>query len=522
MSPVGVSAATTHEPMQQLISFPLRHHVGNSTIGHPHARDRRRLLAVPSLVSARLSGDIMSHGYFSAEITVGTPPQRFSLIVDTGSSITAVPCAECARCGEHANPKFRPTHSHTFARVGCEQREYGCTSCHDRACAYHVAYQEGSSYSGYLATDVVRLGAGGACAALRFAFGCATAESGHFRSQQADGIMGLASTRHASRLDALGVGGASATHGTRRRTADAGRAGAIAAAATSHAEATSDDTYDDLSVTGAGHSPTVLEALVDRGVVADGFSLCIGWGGGSLSFGLPAPPSIAAPRAKRASANASRLVIAPAQSAGDGDELWAQVVDGAYYAVSVSGVAYGGRPIGEAPSSTIIDSGTTFMYMHSAAFRPLLAVLRATRCEHISAAPAPRDEFCVHVAVPDDPSDDADGSGWSPMSEPPSYSSSSAVSGRTPPGSARAILDGCFEPVSVAFDVGALSMRPSQYFYTGDGVGEWCAGIFDNYEEGLVLGTINLMDRLVTFDRANRRWVLSLASPNSMTFHGIP
>ena len=43
-------------------------------------------------------------------------------------------------------------------------------------------------------------------------------------------------------------------------------------------------------------------------------------------------------------------------------------------------------------------------------------------------------------------------------------------------------------------------MRPSSYFYAGDGPGEWCAGIFDNYEDGLVLGTINLMGRLVTFD----------------------
>ena len=49
-------------------------------------------------------------------------------------------------------------------------------------------------------------------------------------------------------------------------------------------------------------------------------------------------------------------------------------------------------------------------------------------------------------------------------------------------------------------------MRPSSYFYAGDGLGEWCVGVFDNYEDGLVLGTVNLMDRLVTFDRANG-WV---------------
>ena len=184
-----------------LIALPLRHHWPNATSLPPHlaARHARRLAAyAPALVSEPLTGDLMAHGYFSAEVSVGSPPQRFSLIVDTGSSITALPCAECARCGDHANPRFRPSASRTFKAVGCEESRYGCTSCHEHAyCAYHVAYQEGSSYSGYLATDVMRLGAGGACAALRFAFGCATAESGHFRSQQADGIMGLASTRRA-------------------------------------------------------------------------------------------------------------------------------------------------------------------------------------------------------------------------------------------------------------------------------------------------------------------------------------
>ena len=166
-----------------------------ATTARRHSRRLKSVQPVVSLLSERLSGDLHSHGYFSAELTLGTPPQRFSLIVDTGSSITALPCAECTRCGEHANPRFEPSKSRTYAPIGCDQHEFGCTSCQDRACTYHVAYQEGSSYSGYLATDILRLGAGGTCAALRFAFGCATAESGHFRSQQADGILGLASSR---------------------------------------------------------------------------------------------------------------------------------------------------------------------------------------------------------------------------------------------------------------------------------------------------------------------------------------
>ena len=44
----------------------------------------------------------LSQGYGThyATVYVGTPPQRKSVIVDTGSHYTAFPCAGCANCGE--------------------------------------------------------------------------------------------------------------------------------------------------------------------------------------------------------------------------------------------------------------------------------------------------------------------------------------------------------------------------------------------------------------------------------------
>ena len=45
--------------------------------------------------SERLSGDLLHLGYYSAELSVGTPLQTFSVIVDPGSSVTAIPCAGC-------------------------------------------------------------------------------------------------------------------------------------------------------------------------------------------------------------------------------------------------------------------------------------------------------------------------------------------------------------------------------------------------------------------------------------------
>lgn len=36
-------------------------------------------------------------------------------------------------------------------------------------------------------------------------------------------------------------------------------------------------------------------------------------------------------------------------------------------------------------------------------------------------------------------------------------------------------------------------MRPSQYFYASAERGEWCLGVFDNYDDALVIGAINMM-----------------------------
>lgn len=39
--------------------------------------------------------------YFTTRLWIGTPPQMFSLIVDTGSTVTYVPCSTCEQCGTH-------------------------------------------------------------------------------------------------------------------------------------------------------------------------------------------------------------------------------------------------------------------------------------------------------------------------------------------------------------------------------------------------------------------------------------
>lgn len=39
--------------------------------------------------------------YFYATIGLGTPTRTFDLIIDTGSTISYVPCKDCRHCGKH-------------------------------------------------------------------------------------------------------------------------------------------------------------------------------------------------------------------------------------------------------------------------------------------------------------------------------------------------------------------------------------------------------------------------------------
>ncbi|KAI4339823.1 hypothetical protein MLD38_024723 [Melastoma candidum] len=152
-------------------------------------RRRRRLLGSPSSARMRLYDDLLADGYYTTRIGVGTPPQEFSLIVDTGSTVTYVPCRNCEKCGKHQDPRFRPDLSSTYQPVRCNA---GC-NCDDQGkqCTYQRRYAEMSSSSGVLGTDIISFGNSSELSPQRAMFGCETAESGDLYSQRADGIMGL-------------------------------------------------------------------------------------------------------------------------------------------------------------------------------------------------------------------------------------------------------------------------------------------------------------------------------------------
>ncbi|XP_057491725.1 aspartic proteinase 36-like [Actinidia eriantha] len=181
----------------------------------------------------RLYDDLLLNGYYTTRLWIGTPPQQFALIVDTGSTVTYVPCSTCEHCGRHQDPKFQPELSSTYQPVKCNT---ACTCDNEGVqCLYERQYAEMSSSSGVLGEDILSFGNESELAPQRAVFGCENVETGDLYSQHADGIVGL------------------------------GRG--------------------DLSV---------VDQLVGRHVISDSFSLCYGgmdFGGGAMVLGGISPPS---------------------------------------------------------------------------------------------------------------------------------------------------------------------------------------------------------------------------------------
>mmetsp|Transcript_47308 Transcript_47308/g.92277 ORF Transcript_47308/g.92277 Transcript_47308/m.92277 type:complete len:1024 (-) Transcript_47308:128-3199(-) len=142
-------------------------------------------------------------GTHYADVWVGTPPQRKSVIVDTGSHYTAFPCVGCNKCGEeyHTDKYFDPTKSSTFKELGCGQCQRGAY-CSNKQCSFSQSYTEGSSWHAIQVVDKFYVGAIDndpplpySSLAFDFMFGCQKSETGLFITQLADGIMGMSADK---------------------------------------------------------------------------------------------------------------------------------------------------------------------------------------------------------------------------------------------------------------------------------------------------------------------------------------
>ncbi|OMO70690.1 Peptidase A1 [Corchorus olitorius] len=343
----------------------------------------------------RLYDDLLSNGYYTTRLYIGTPPQEFALIVDTGSTVTYVPCSSCAQCGKHQDPRFQPDLSTTYQPVKCNP---SC-NCDDdqKQCTYDRRYAEMSSSSGVLGEDVISFGNESELVPQRAVFGCENMETGDLYSQRADGIMGL----------------------------------------------------------GRGRL-SIMDQLVDNGVIGDSFSLCYGGmdvGGGAMVLGkITPPPDMVFSHSDPFRSPYYNIELKEMHVAGKRLNLHSSVFDGRH--------------------GTVLDSGTTYAYLPKDAFIAFRdAIIREIH-------------FLKRVHGPDPNYDDICFSG----------------AGRDV-----SQLSKIFPEVDMVFNNGnKISLSPENYLFRHTKVsGAYCLGIFQNAEATTLLGGIVVRNTLVTYDRGN-------------------
>ncbi|XP_052133925.1 aspartyl protease family protein 2-like [Oryza glaberrima] len=117
--------------------------------------------ATGRLHSPVFSGIPFESGEYFALVGVGTPSTKAMLVIDTGSDLVWLQCSPCRRCYAQRGQVFDPRRSSTYRRVPCSSpqcralRFPGCDSggAAGGGCRYMVAYGDGSSSTGDLATD---------------------------------------------------------------------------------------------------------------------------------------------------------------------------------------------------------------------------------------------------------------------------------------------------------------------------------------------------------------------------------
>ncbi|CAA0838864.1 Eukaryotic aspartyl protease family protein [Striga hermonthica] len=345
-----------------------------------------------------LHDDLLLNGYYTTRLWIGSPPQRFALIVDTGSTVTYVPCSTCEQCGKHQDPRFKPDLSSTYQPVKCNI-DCACDNAREQ-CIYERQYAEMSSSSGVLGEDIVSFGNQSELEPQRAVFGCENMETGDLYSQHADGIMGL------------------------------GRG--------------------DLSI---------VDQLVEKGVISDSFSLCYGGmdvGGGAMVLGGISSPA--------------DMVFAHSDP-----------VRSPYYNIELREIHVAGKKLSLTPRifngkhGTVLDSGTTYAYFPEVAFKAFKdAIFKEVHTLKRIQGPDPNyNDICFSGA-----------------------------------GSDVAQLSNVFPSVEMVFDHGQkLLLSPENYLFRHSKVhGAYCLGIFQNGKDPTtLLGGIVVRNTFVTYDREHEK-----------------
>ncbi|KAK7350777.1 hypothetical protein VNO77_09720 [Canavalia gladiata] len=152
------------------------------------------VLAASSHDSSQLEAPIHAgNGEYLMELSIGTPPEAYPAVLDTGSDLIWTQCKPCTQCYKQPTPIFDPKKSSSFSKLSCGSdlcSALPASTCSD-GCQYVYSYGDYSMTQGILATETFTFGDSGNQVSVKdIGFGCGEDNEGD-GFEQASGLVGL-------------------------------------------------------------------------------------------------------------------------------------------------------------------------------------------------------------------------------------------------------------------------------------------------------------------------------------------
>ncbi|KAA8531100.1 hypothetical protein F0562_005809 [Nyssa sinensis] len=154
-----------------------------------HRLQRLNAMALSSSDSEVQSPVYAGNGEFLMKLAIGTPPETYAAIMDTGSDLIWTQCKPCKQCFDQSTPVFNPSKSSSFSKLSCSSKlceALPASTCGD-GCEYLYTYGDYSSTQGVLAAETFTFDK---VSIPKIAFGCGEDNEGSGFDQGA-GLVGL-------------------------------------------------------------------------------------------------------------------------------------------------------------------------------------------------------------------------------------------------------------------------------------------------------------------------------------------
>ncbi|EEF39457.1 aspartic proteinase nepenthesin-1 [Ricinus communis] len=155
-----------------------------------HRLERLNAMVLAASSNAEINSPVLSgNGEFLMNLAIGTPPETYSAIMDTGSDLIWTQCKPCTQCFDQPSPIFDPKKSSSFSKLSCSSqlcKALPQSSCSD-SCEYLYTYGDYSSTQGTMATETFTFGK---VSIPNVGFGCGEDNEGDGFTQ-GSGLVGL-------------------------------------------------------------------------------------------------------------------------------------------------------------------------------------------------------------------------------------------------------------------------------------------------------------------------------------------